>query len=323
MDKTDTVNKWYDIFLEALSEKYPQKVQLVQALMDLLSIERESVYRRLRKDVAFHILEIVKISSEWNISLDRITGLKMQQVPFMMQKVDYLNSSEQELSYLQNIIYSINELKDTSDTEFMYICNKLPRQLYAGFDALYKFHLFKWKYQYSNETSTPFAQIEISENNRILTAAYYQAIKEVPSSNFILDRMLFEYIMHDIRYFQSIRLITREDIVLIKNDLHNLLDYLHEVAAKGCYPETRNKVTLYVSQLNIDTNYSYVYTQDVKICFVQVFDKYEIYSFDLEMVENFKTWMQRKKKMSTQISEVDEKSRFEFFDKQRQLVDEL
>ena len=324
MNKTDNMNKWYDIFLETLSEKYPQKVQLMQALMDLLSIEREAVYRRLRKDVAFHVLEIVKISIEWNISLDKITGINMGQIPFQMQKVNYLNSSEQETQYLQRIIHSINSLKDTPDTEFMDICNKLPRSLYAGFEALYKFYLFKWKYQYGNEkTITPFSQVFISENNRMLAAMYYQAIKQVPNVNFIMDSMLFEYLIHDIQYFHSIRLVTEQEIALIKTDLHSLLDYLYGVATKGSYPETQNKVNLYISQLNIDTNYSYVYTPDSKICFVHVFDKYAIHSFDQEMVKNFRTWMLLKKKSSTQISEVDEKSRFEFFTKQRQLVDSL
>jgi len=36
-------NAWYDAFMERLSIKYPKKSQLAEALMDLLSIERESV----------------------------------------------------------------------------------------------------------------------------------------------------------------------------------------------------------------------------------------------------------------------------------------
>ena len=318
------MDKWYDDFLEVLSKRHPHKVQLMQALMDLLGIEREAVYRRLRKDVSFHILEIVKISMAWNISLDKITGINVNQVPFQMQKMDYLDASDDEVSYLQYIIHSINELKDIPSVEFMDICNKLPRSLYAGFEHLYKFYSFKWKYQYNNEkTPIPYSQITISESNLMLIASYYQAIKQVPNTNFILDRMIFEYLVHDIKFFHSIQMISDEDIVLLKNDLHSLLDYLQEVANKGCYPESKNKVNLYISQLNLDTNYSYVYTPEAKICFVHVFDKYELHSFDVEMVNNFKTWMKLKRRTSTQISEVDEKSRFIFFIKQRELVNSL
>jgi hypothetical protein len=41
------------------------------------------------------------------------------------------------------------------------------------------------------------------------------------------------------------------------------------------------------------------------------------------MIEDFVTWMQLKKRASVKISEVDEKSRIEFFTKQRQVVDTL
>jgi len=324
MDKTERINNWYDVFLETLSEKYPQKVQLMQALMELLSIERESVYRRLRKDVAFHILEIVKISTEWNISLDKISALNTDHVPFQMRKIDYMNSSEQEALFLQNVIQGIDRLKDVPETEFMDVCNKLPRPLYASFSALHKFYFFKWKYLYGDDKMvTPYNKIAISENNLMLAEMYSQAIKQVPNTSFVLDRKLFENLAHDLRYFHSIRLITDAELAIIKHDVLDLLEYLNEAATKGCYPETGNRFNLYISQLCIDTNYSYVYTPDAKISFVHVFDKYEIYTFDEDMVGNFRMWMHLKKKSSTQISEVDEKSRIEFFDRQRQLIEKL
>ena len=38
----------YDNLLNAIKEKFPQKTNLVNALVDLLCIEKEAVYRRLR-----------------------------------------------------------------------------------------------------------------------------------------------------------------------------------------------------------------------------------------------------------------------------------
>ena len=315
---------WYDHFIQRLYEKYPKKSQLTQALMELLFIEREATYRRLSKTVAFSIHEIVKIASTWNISIDEITGIHSGKISFQMQPMNYLDPSEDELKFLQEIIQGINYLKHFPDAEFMDICNKLPRQLLAGFESLNQFYLFKWRYQYGNDKEVlPFSQAIISEEKRQLTANYYQAVKQVPNSNFIWDRMIFNYLINDIRYFCSIYLISGEEKELIKKDLYAILDYLLEVANKGCYPETQNKVNIYISQLNVDTNYSYVFTPDANICFVHVFEKFEIHTFNPEMVTNFKTWMQLKKRTSVQISEVDEKSRVEFFAQQRQLVDGL
>jgi hypothetical protein len=315
---------WYDRFMKILLGKFPKKSHLIEALMVLLSIEREAAYRRLRGDVVFSTLEIAKICTTWNISLDSILNLSSGRIPFLMQKIDYLTPSDQELKFLQEVIQGINSLKDFPDTEFMDICNKLPRQLLAGYSHLNQFYQFKCMYQYGcGKKSVPFSQIITSSDKRKIDADYYKAIKTVPNTNFIFDRMLFDHLVDEIRYFHSIMMITDEEKELIKSDLYNLLDYLSEVAANGCYPETHNKVNLYISQLNIDTNYSYTYTQKVNICFVHVFDKYEIHTYDSDMVNNFMKWMQLKKRTSINISGMDEKSRIELFNRQRQIIDLL
>ena len=315
---------WYDCFLETLYEKFPQRTQLTQALMNLLSIEREAVYRRLRKDVIFPVQEIVKIASAWNISLDEITGINSGQIPFLMQKINYVNPSEKELSQLQEIIQFLYELKDSPDAEYMEVGNKISRTLLAGFEHLNRFCLFKWMYQYGDfESVVPFSGVIPSEKQRNLTAEYCHVIKNLPNVSYIWDYLLFDYLVCDIRYFYSIQLVTDEEKELIKKDLLAFLDYMVEVAGKGFFPETKNKVNLYISRICIDTNYSYMYTDKVKICRVHVFGKNEIYTCDPEMMINFKSWMQSKKRSSTQISEVDERHRIEFFTKQRQLIDSL
>ena len=317
-------NEWYDYFIESLYKKFPKKGQLAQELIDLLNIEREAIYRRLRKEVQFPALEIVKIATEWNISLDEIVSFCSGQVPFQMRQMNYLDPSDEEMKFLREVIQSISYLKNSPDAEFMDICNKLPRQLIAGYQCLNQFYLFKWIYQYGNEKEiVPFSQIVISDEKNELTADYCHAIKQVPVTNFIWDSMLFDYLISDIHYFYSIRMITDDEKACIKRDLFALLDYMLEVANKGYYPETKNKVNIYISQLNIDTNYSYAFTPNGNVCFVHVFEKFEIHSFNPEMVTNFKMWMQLKKRSSIQISEVDERSRLEYFSTQRQIIDRL
>ena len=317
-------DKLYDGFIEALHTKYPNKMQLVKELMKLLGIEREAIYRRLRKEVYFSFHEISRISSTWGISLDNLISVHSGKIPFKMHAVNYLTPTEQELKFLQDIIHSINFLKDFTDTEFLDICNKLPRKLVAGFGYLNRFYLFKWRYQYGgDEVNTPFSRVVISDEMLRLTANYYQAIKHVPQTIFLFDRLIFQNLVNEIQYFHSINLISGNEKELIKTDLFALLEYLSKVATTGVYPETRKKVSLYVSQLNVDTNYSYTCTNLANICFIHVFDKFEIHTCYPEMVENFVAWMQLRKRTSFQLSGVDEKNKVEFFQTQRQIVENL
>ena len=315
---------WYDIFLETLHKKFPKKTDLIQALMELLYIEREAVYRRLRKDVIFTIQEVAKIVTAWNISLDMIIGVNSDEVPFQMRRINYIDPSEEELQFLRTVIAGIELMSNYPEAELMDICNKLPRQILAHYQYLNQFYLFKCSYQYSHgKEYNSFSQATVSDEKLQLTADYCKAIKNVPNTSFLWDRRLLNSLVSDIKYFYSILLINDEEKELIKKDLYNLIDYYCNVANKGYYPETKCKVNLYISELNIDTNYSYIFSPEANICFVHVFEKYEIYTFDKEMVIHFRNWMQLKKKTSIQISEVDERRRIEYFANQKEIVDEL
>jgi len=317
-------NEWYDAFIEIILKKYPKKTQLTKALLELLSLKREAIYRRLRREVSFSAQEIAILASAWNISLNEIMNINVGKIAFRMKILNYLTPSEEEINFLQNIIHTIDRLKNFPTTEFMEVCNILPRKLIAGYEYLNKFYLFKWAYQFSGENEIlPFSKIPISEEKLKITKEYYQATKHLPNTYFIFDYKIFSYLIKDIQYFCSIYLITEEEKELIKKDILHLLDYLYEIAKNGCYPETKNRVFLYISQLKVPTGYSYISAPEANICNIHVFEKFEIYSFHSSMVENFISWMQLKKRSSIQISEVDEKSRIDFFTTQRQLVGSL
>ncbi|MCL2728312.1 MAG: hypothetical protein FWD56_08020, partial [Bacteroidales bacterium] len=63
---------FYDNFLNTIEKHYPRKSDLANALMEILPLEKESVYRRLRKDVYFSAEEVMQIAQAWGISLDNL-----------------------------------------------------------------------------------------------------------------------------------------------------------------------------------------------------------------------------------------------------------
>ena len=315
------MNDWYNGFIDALYKKYPKRSQLIEALMELLAIERESAYRRLRKDIIFPIQEVVKIASTWNISLDEIVGINSHHIPFKVQLSNYLSPPPEQMEYIRNIIRVCN----SPNMKYMEVSNKLPRSLTSGFTYIARYQLLKWMYQYVREEKRllPYSKVHFPRKITGLIADYYMAVKNVENTTYVWDHMLFEFLIFDLRYFHSIYMITDEEKELIKKDLHLFLDYMWEVSTQGCWPETGNKVNLHISYLNIDTNYNYYYSDEYKVCRVHAFAKSEIYSNDPVMIEDFIAWMQLKKRASIQISVADEKNRIEFFMTQRNLVDAL
>jgi len=315
-------NTWYNIFFELLQNRYPKSAQLTHEVMNLLCIEREATYRRIRKEVPFTANEVAKIASSWNISLDNIIGINSGKVPFQMLPFDYLSPSPKEFSNLQKKVRLLDHLQTTPNSEYMEVCSRFPRPLHIGFPALYRFLIFYWAYQYHNDESQKlFSKIIISDNIKEEFDRYKKNLIHVKDTSFILDEMAFEAYVDSIKYFHSILVITDEERELLKKELYELLDYMMEIATTGHYPETNNRTNIYISQIAIETNYSYFYTDKLKICRINAFGKYDISSQDTVMVENFRNWMNLKKRTSIQISEVNEKKRIEYFSKQREIID--
>jgi len=315
---------WDDFFIESLYKKYPKRIQLAHELTDLLFIELESAYRRLRKDVAFTVEEIAKIAQEWNISLDEITNLATNKVTFTMKSINYVDPSGEEMNEIKNRIKRLQHFETSPDAECMEVCNKLPRSLTAGFPKLYQFDIFRWAYQYGNsEERAILSKTKLSKQFLQELTNYSMIIKHVANMSYIWDYRIFDYFVHDVQYFHSIFRITDKEKEQIKQELLVLLDYLLEVATNGYFPETKKKVTIYISKTKLDTNYSYFYTEELKMCRIYVFEKFDIFSFNLDLVNDFRNWMLLKRRTSFQISEIDAKSRIDFFIKQRELIEAL
>lgn len=318
-------NYWYNCFLDALYLKYPKKTELVQELMVVLSIEREAAYRRLRKDVIFTLPEVIKIASAWNISLDQFFDNNFERISFMMSRINYLVPDNSDALFMRDRLQFLDTIKDQPNTEYVEVSNILPMALLTGFPLLYRFRMFKWAYKYGGNLGkeSTFSESILQESVRKLLPQYFQCMKNIASVSFICDRVLLSYLIYDILYFHSIRMITDDEKELLKQELYNLEDYLEKIVGNGYYPDTGNKVNLYVSQIHIETNYSFFYTENLGICRVHVFDKHDIYTYDTQMMDNFKTWVQLQKNSSTLISTVDKKGRINFFANQRQLIDNL
>jgi hypothetical protein len=305
--------------------KYAKKSQLTEALMELLSIEREAVYRRLRKEVLFSSHDIVKIANAWNISLDNLLGIASDESRlFQMDILSYHNPSEKDLKVIGNYFNFLDIINPSPALEYMEISNTLPQPFLGNYPALFKFYMFKWLYHYGNEKNVPsFEQFTLPEITLELGKKYYGRFKHISSISCMWDELNIKHLINNIRYFESIYFLRKEDVELLKQEIYTFLNDIENLSIQGGFAETNNKVELYISQVNIDTNYYYFYSPEVTLCGLRTFIKYTAASTDKSVCENFKRWMLARKKVSIPISQVNERQRIEFFKQQREMIKEL
>lgn len=313
----------YNSFLKEIIQKVPQKTEVVKVLSDILSISREDVTRKLKGEELFTFYEIITISSQLDISLDRLkmNGSLITE-PFRMKLIEYINPVETDFALMEEMTAIMRSFNGNSDSEAAEITNILPQPLYLPYKNITRFYLFKWKYQSSLNKAMPYKDVVLADKLLKIQAEYVEWARRIRAS-YIFDHLLFQYLVADIRYFYSAGLMTREEVQLVKQDLLNVLDEIADLSNTGIFRETGKRVDIYVSYVNVGTNYVYVSAPDYHLTIIKAFILNGIATTDKQVSEELKLRVQSMKRQSTLITGSSEKERVCFLEEQHKVIEGL
>ena len=155
-----------------------------------------------------------------------------EKISFQMQLMNFVNPTKADFDALQKRLLIIDALKD-APSEYLEVSNILSTVFLAGFPTLYKFKIFKWAYEYydfGDNINVSMHDITFSEKLLDLVRGYYKGMRFVTNTTYILNTMIFSYLVDEIQYFHSIFLLSDDDKKRCKEELHSLLYYLQNVA---------------------------------------------------------------------------------------------
>ncbi|MDR2915998.1 MAG: hypothetical protein LBV74_14430 [Tannerella sp.] len=309
-------------FTSLLRERIPR--HLTNTLMEILPLEKEAIYRRLRGEVAFSFVEMATLSTYLGISLDNIANYAS---PYHSQWYhlhlrDYCEYKPMDLSMDHNYIRAINRAADDSNSEFGIAANTIPLHISLLHLPIYRVYLLKWMYQFGKtpKDKLSYANILLSEAEKKIYQQYIEAIKRIRYTFFIWDKSFFASLINDINYFYNIRIISRKEMNMLWQELIRLLNTLEYYADHGEF-DTGNKIEIYVSNLNFDTSYTYLSSDNLFISMNNVYSLGTFISQEKGAYEDMKKWIQGLKKSSTLISGAAQYEKIIFFEKQKKILD--
>lgn len=319
------VDKLNADLIRALKLRFSNRKALTCALVSMLHIEKEAVYRRLRREVPFTLAEAATISSKLGISLDYLAGCNSGTgKPFQLALTEHENPLTEDFSMLQGLTTLIRRAKGKHEIEAGLATNVLPQSVFLNYEYITRFYLFKWLYLYDNkDTAKPFSEVYPSKKLKQVYRDYAEESRYIDRTTFILDPLVIQYLVNDIRFFSDIRLISPEDVQHLKNDISLILDNLESVAGRGKEEGAVKKVNIYISNINFDTSYSFAQTENISISLIAAFMLNTVVSFEESSFNRIKTWIHSLKRLSTLISESGEIQRIRFFEQQREILDTL
>jgi len=317
-------NLFYQEFMLLIRDKILHKATLANTIAELLDIEKDAVYRRLRGDVKFSFTEMAIIAKTLGISLDKIAGIEnLQSRPAQMNISNQLTPTDADYEMFNGHVDLLKSLKNEPDTQIIEAANVFPHYLYQDYEYLTRYYMFRWNHVVMRGGILPYHEIIIPEKIRILQKETCEYARYISSTVYVLDNMILQRLVTNIHYFAKVNFIKEADVALIKNDLLLLMDYLEKIAIKGEFEETGKKVSIFISDVASDTNYSCLKTNDIHLTLIRAFLLNATVTFDVDVFNYTCAWIHAMQRASTLISVSGEKARTMYFDAQREIINTL
>lgn len=294
-------------------------------LIDVLDINGESFYRRLRGDVNFSFKEIAILAKELGFSVDNIIGVKKQNEAQFKLFSPYTHSIENIMEKAIEAKFSVFKNMDKLEVASLKMAtNSMPLALYSRCQYLSKFFLYKWKYQtQKNWTDYSFSEYTVPQSTLEYFKRYaYRTFERKPPLTLIIDEKMYTSLISDIVFFYRRNLIDAETLRLIKEDLLSTLDILESFSIKGITPGG-GIVNIYISSIAIDR--TYIYIGNEKYCYSEfaVYSIIPLISTDSLVCRIQEEWIESLKKYSTLITQCNEIERYNYFSSQREVINDL
>jgi hypothetical protein len=312
--------------IQKITECIPPNIKPIDYLMDILSISRESAYRRMRGDIAFTFNEIAKLASTLNFTVDNIIGVHSEERCFFDLKTDKsLSPAKDFLLIFKDYAKCLEQICNDPDTEAIASLNRFSLFFLAPYDHLFKFYYYKWIHQtYNVPVSLLFAETVISPEVKEVRRHFQTLVKSFNHCSFIFDRNIFLTLVREIQYYNSRGLISKDEVLVMQQELTELLAYLKLLIHKGSN-ESGYVYNFYLSLLNIDINTSYASLKGG----TDSISQYWMYAASPVLIKNQeicqlnKKWLESMKKMSVLITQSNETLQLEFINKQNEYINTI
>jgi hypothetical protein len=308
--------------------KIPAYLNPVDFLYETLNVSKESVYRRLKGEVAFSLEDMVKMSSRLFISLDEIVyanqenELGRQPIIFRSDSDKLFDPQKSFLNFLQAYDQSMEMVAKSQDVEIIAAANHLMILSAVSYDHLFKFYYFRWMHQ------TQYKPLDFSMSDVILSDELLflqQKLKNhvhSGSHTHILDHYFLRNIIREIQYYYNRELITEAEMLIIQEELYEFIDATDSILRNNTGSKSYIDLT-YISSMQINSSGLYCRCDDKEYVSLWISFGLFIRSENARICETYRNWLNSLKKYSSLMSGCNEILRTQFINCQRKYIKNL
>ena len=197
--------------LNEIAKQVPNKKILVSSLMQILSICKESAYRRMRNQIPFSMEEVIIMANHYNISIDQLLDVKTNKNSAIDNSLPTVKDSSEASSYLlRSDIGLMQKLLSSNRLKITAILNRMPFRL-LPYQSLFKLDYCHELYS-TGEISlmAKYSDIEIPSQLSSLRNRAVECFSRLNNITCIVDGMLYPNIISKVKYYYRMGFISGE-----------------------------------------------------------------------------------------------------------------
>ncbi len=319
-------NQLIERLIRVMREYLQGNETMASVLIDVLSLNKEAAYRRLRGDIMFTFEETAKLSRRLGFSLDKIVGESMilDTNKWAFTDISTFHTSSRYLEEYTRRLCAISDmfcdLLKSSQATIRSAVGHLPYYFILLYPTLTLFRHYKRAYlAFGLNPEFRFSDFTMSPDIQEKEQDILKKCLSIPRNHLILERNTFHSIVEDINYFYYRQLISKEESSQLKKELLESLSNLENIAATGTFGSGM-EVSMYLLDVRLDASYTHLESPGFE-CSLQYSYFVDTLSFNNPKVCLMqKNWIESLKRYSTMISQTGEIQRVEFFRKQKEII---
>lgn len=262
-------NAVQSLFFEQVRKKMPPNLSFADELAEILSISKDSAYRRIRGETPLSLDEVKRLCEKFDMSLDAIIGTSPGFATFRYRVMDKTSFSIND--WLSSILQNLTMLPSKESAELLYFAKDLPIFYYFNCPLLSSFKIFFWMHSllhYDQEQALKFDPNTVPKELTSLGQRIYDRYTSIKRTEIWSEETL-NVTLRQIEFYQACGFLGDSGMgVRLCEEYLDLLNLIRKWAGVGYTEKSKSPFELYKNDILIADNTILFRIGDRRIAFI-------------------------------------------------------
>ncbi len=307
-------------YLEQVRSRLHQSASFAEELAEILSISRDSAYRRIRGETVLSLDEVKKLYDRYGISLDVLLSDSSHMVTFHRRVVDHSHYTLEK--WLTSVLKNLDFLSTFQNHEMIFSAKDIPIFHYFRIPELSSFKLFFWMKTvigYPEYENRVFSIPAVTNDLLALAERVWAKYSSLNTIEIWNEEAVYDTLKQIEFYIECDFFMHRDDARLLCDQLISLLEQIQHESAAG-KKVREGKFEMYNNEILIADNTVFARMGTKRSVYVNHNSLNLLLTFQEPFCQQTELYLQNLIKKSNQISVTGERERNRFF---KSLVDRV